>query len=72
MRTETTSPFLTTQEAARYLRLRPSTLARWRSVGGGPPFRKFGGRVVYSREELEEYAEAGRRVSTSDSGASAR
>lgn len=72
MLTETSSPYLTTKEAARYLRLRPSTLQRWRSVGGGPPYRKFGGRVVYLRLELEAFAEAGRRSSTSDPGAFSR
>ncbi len=68
MTAQTTSPFFTTREAAEYLRLRPSTLERWRSVGGGPGFRKLGGRVVYARQELDDFAEAGRRLSTSDPG----
>ena len=62
------SPYLTTKEAAKYLRLRPSTLERWRLVGDGPAFRKFGRRVVYSHEELLAYTESARRVSTSDPG----
>ncbi len=68
MSTKRTSPFVTTREAATYLRLRPATLERWRSVGGGPPFRKLGGRVVYALEELDAFADAGRRASTSDPG----
>ena len=72
MRTDPSLLYLTTPEAAKFLRLRPATLARWRCVGGGPPFRKFGGRVVYSQEELKAYAEATRRVSTSDPGAAKR
>ncbi len=72
MGSETPSPFLTTKEAARYLRLRPSTLAQWRWTGGGPAYRKFGGRVVYSQQELEEFTEAARRLSTSDQGAAGR
>ena len=72
MGSETPSPFLTTKEAARYLRLRPSTLAQWRWTGSGPAYRKFGGRVVYSQQELEEFAEAARRSSTSDRGAAGR
>ncbi len=72
MRTEPSSPFLTPREAASYLRLRPSTLARWRYSGGGPSYRKFGTRVVYSQQELEEFAEAARRSSTSDPGVSGR
>ncbi len=62
------SPFLDTREAAHYLRLRPATLERWRSVGGGPTFRKLGGRVVYAKTELDAFAEAGRKRSTSDPG----
>ena len=65
------SPFLDTREAATYLRLRPSTLERWRSVGGGPTFRKLGGRVVYAQSELDAFAEAGRKRSTSDPGPTA-
>ncbi len=72
MRTQITSPYLTTSEAAKYLRLRPGTLARWRCVGGGPSFRKFGGRVVYAQAELEAFAETRFRVSTSDPGPSRR
>lgn len=68
MHPQSSSPFLTTQEAAKYLRLRPSTLERWRCVGGGPPFRKFGGRVVYAQEELEAFAQDARRTSTTDPG----
>lgn len=62
------SPFLNTREAARYLRLQPSTLERWRSVGGGPAYSKLGGRVVYAQGELDAFAEAGRKQSTSDPG----
>lgn len=61
-----TSPFLTTREAARYLRLQPTTLERWRSRGSGPRYRKYGGRVVYTREDLEAFANAGLRCSTSE------
>ena len=65
------SPFLDTREAAKYLRLRPATLERWRSVGGGPTYRKLGGRVVYAKRELDAFAEAGRKRSTSDPGPAA-
>ncbi len=42
------SPFLNTRSAAEYLQLRPSTLARWRSTGGGPTFHRLGGKVFYT------------------------
>ena len=46
---------LTAAEAAEFLRLRPSTLAKYRCVGGGPTFSKIGGRVLYPRENLERW-----------------
>ena len=60
----TTSPYLTTREAAQYLRLRPCTLERWRCDGGGPVYHKFGGRVVYAKQALEDFAEENQRAST--------
>lgn len=62
------SPYRTTKEAASYLRLRPSTLERWRLVGDGPAFLKFGRRVLYAQDELEAFAKSARRLSTSDPG----
>ena len=63
------SPFLTTKQAAEYLRLSPRTLEGLRVKGGGPPFRKFGSRVVYKAVELENWADSRLRNSTSDPGA---
>ena len=73
MQTEaTTSPFLDTRQAAGYLGLRPSTLECWRTTGGGPPFKKFGRRVFYDRDDLESWVKAQHRTSTSDPGPDAR
>jgi Helix-turn-helix domain len=57
--------FLNAQEAAAFLRISTVTLARWRIEGCGPPFRKFGRRVLYARADLISWAEAQRRQSTS-------
>ena len=46
--------------------LSPRTLEKWRVTGEGPAFRKFGRKVVYSEKDLETWAEAQRRNSTSD------
>jgi len=64
--TEARSPFYSNDEAADFLRLSPRTLEKYRVRGGGPPFRKFGRRVVYALADLEDWA--GRCVcdSTSD------
>ena len=41
------SPFLTTEEAAEYLRIEPKTLHNMRWRGQGPNYHKHGGRVFY-------------------------
>ncbi len=56
----------TTEEAARYLRLRRQTLETWRLKGTGPAFLKLGRRVVYRREALERFMAERERRSTSD------
>jgi excisionase family DNA binding protein len=58
--------FLTVREAAELLRLSEVTLARWRIQGGGPAYRKFGRRVVYSRSDLTAWANGQTRQSTSE------
>jgi len=57
--------FLTVGEAAALLRVSEITLARWRIEGRGPPYRKFGRRVVYALADILAWAEAQTRLSTS-------
>lgn len=57
--------FLTNSEAADFLRLSPRTLEKQRVVGGAPPFRKFGRRVLYAQTDLQKWAEDRRFDSTS-------
>jgi hypothetical protein len=59
---------LNPEQAAAYLRRAPQTLAKMRSVGGGPPFYKVGRNVYYKREDLDAWLDGRRRRSTSDSG----
>lgn len=48
--------FFTEKEVARMLKIRPSTLARWRCESKGPPFTKFGNRAIrYARADLDKY-----------------
>jgi excisionase family DNA binding protein len=61
----TPTVFLTVSEAAALLRLSEITLGRWRIEGSGPPFRKFGRRVLYARADLDAWADAQRRHNTS-------
>ena len=58
--------YLRTPEAARFLGLSGRTLEKHRTYGTGPAYRKLGGRVVYSIDELEAWAERGAVTSTSD------
>ena len=58
--------FLTTLEAAKYLRLSIRTLEKCRYLGGGPRFRKFGRIVRYTAADLDEWARARSFEMTSD------
>jgi len=55
---------MTAKEAAHYLRLGLSTLARYRMDGNGPPFCLIGRNVLYKRSDLEAYVEQNMRYST--------
>jgi hypothetical protein len=61
-----TSDRLSTAEAAKQLHVSESYLAKLRCYGGGPIFMKFGARVLYAVADLETWAYARRRESTSD------
>ena len=60
--------FLTTDEAAAFLRLSPRPLEKQRVLGGGPRFRKFGARVVYAAADLRAWADSNTFGMTSDPG----
>src|SRR3546814_16361444 len=60
--------FLKTPDAAVHLGLSARTLEKHRCYGTGPVYRKLGGRIVYAIDELNAWAEIGRRSSTSDPG----
>ena len=59
------SHWMTTHEAAEWLRLKPHTLENMRWQGTGPKFRKHGGRVFYHRRELQTWSDGTRRQSSS-------
>lgn len=60
--------FVKTTEAAAHLALSVRTLEKHRCYGTGPIFRKLGGRVVYTIDDLDAWADLGKRRSTSDPG----
>ncbi len=50
--------YLTTEEAAEYLRVRPATLKTWRSRGSGPEFyRPSPGIVRYTVADLDRWVQ---------------
>ena len=60
--------YLNTVEAGRYLGMSHRTLRRYRVTGEGPVFFRFGGRVRYRRDDLDDWAAKRQAVSTSDPG----
>ncbi|NHN89419.1 helix-turn-helix transcriptional regulator [Acetobacter conturbans] len=46
---------LTTPQAAHKLNISPRTLERYRCRGGGPVFRKMGGRVLYHVDDIRHW-----------------
>lgn len=60
---------LTVEDAAARLKISKHTLNRWRVTGEGPPFIKYGPRLVrYEEPVLEEWARKRTRGSTSEYG----
>ena len=55
-------------EAARYLGISPSTLAKMRLRGDGPVFLKLNRSVAYDSRDLDAWLALRRRASTSDCG----
>jgi excisionase family DNA binding protein len=58
--------YLRTKEAAYYVGLSARTLEKHRTYGTGPAYRKVGGRVLYSLEDLRAWTDRGVCTSTSD------
>jgi hypothetical protein len=57
---------LTCREAASFLRLSESWLAKARMRGDGPPYEKFGRSIRYSERVLLEWRRSRQRLSTRD------
>jgi len=57
---------LSPPEAARYLGLSVSTLAKMRCWGGGPEYIKMGRKINYERQPLDDWKAQRRARNTSD------
>lgn len=49
--------FLNEHETAEYLKLSKKTLGKWRWLGRGPRFHKFGSSVRYSLVDINAFVE---------------
>jgi predicted DNA-binding transcriptional regulator AlpA len=58
--------YLSAPEAAEYLNISQSMLAKRRLSGDGPRYSKLGKRVVYSIQDLDSWVKERGRASTSD------
>jgi hypothetical protein len=59
--------YLTTKEAAFYVRLSESSLEKKRVSGDGPEFLKVGKAVRYEQTALDAWMQSDRRTSTGES-----
>jgi hypothetical protein len=59
-----TSPLLTSEEAATYLRRPENWLRKRRMTGDGPPFVLMAGRVFYKKHSLDEWLAGLERTAT--------
>lgn len=60
METHRYSPWMATEEAAKYLGRQPGTLRRWRTEGGGPVFHKISHKLIrYHIDDLDGFVRSG-------------
>lgn len=52
---EAESPWLTAEEAARYLKVSAMTLLRWRKLNKGPEYSQRGRVLRYRRDALDKW-----------------
>lgn len=53
---------LSLHEAAEFLRIRPSTLKKWRIEGRGPKSILIGRKIVFDEEDLVEFLNSNRET----------
>jgi excisionase family DNA binding protein len=62
---------LTTKEAARLMGFHPTTLAKWRVSGKGPPYLKIGRSIRYEYTVVEQWMRERTHKNTSQYGRAA-
>lgn len=57
---------ITPQQLADLVGVAVSTLKKWRSIGGGPPWVRIGRRIFYDLVEVEKWIDQNRFRSTAE------
>ena len=68
----TEDSYMSTEDAARFLKLSPRTLQSYRGSGKGPPFSRLGNRARYLRSKVAEWAAEREARSTTEADEKAR
>jgi hypothetical protein len=56
------SPWLSTEQAAKWLGSTPGSLKNWRATGQGPSYHVCGGRLIrYHLDDLDRFVRTGER-----------
>ena len=55
-----------TEQAAKILDVKKSTMEAWRCRGGGPPFVRYGRAIRYREEDIDRFIESKVRRNTSE------
>ena len=58
-------PYLTPEQAAEHLKVKKSTLKKWRIEGKGPAYRKHGSVIVYHIDDIDEWSKSQQHTKTS-------
>jgi hypothetical protein len=66
------SPYLDVEMAGEYLRVSAATLAKLRTKGNGPRFRKHGDKIVYKVRDLDDWSDSRALLATVQSPAKYR
>ena len=60
--TRTASVWMTTEHVALDLGVKPDTVHKWRQRNQGPPYYQFEGKVLYDRDEVQDWKKRQRRA----------
>ena len=57
--------YFNTKEVAKYMKISPRTIERWRTEGQGPEYHKVGRKVIYNVSDINAYLASNKYSHTS-------